>query len=125
MREPYSLTLKDGTTLALQYSFKALRFFEKHTGQHFFGDSANGRIGVDYLSVGLAAGLLWKQPHVKVDDMDAAIERHMDAGGDLPALVEGLMEALKHSGVLRRSEEEEGAASSEPRPTMRVTAVER
>jgi hypothetical protein len=115
MREPFELTLKDGTTLSLKYSFKAIRFFEKLTGGNFFGDSANGRIGADYLAAGLAAGLLWRSPHVKQDDVDSMIERHMDAGGDLPALIEGLMEALKKAGVLKGAEE---GTVDEPRPTM-------
>lgn len=116
MREPYDMKLADGVVLSLKYSFKAIRFFEKVTGQHFFGDSAQGRIGADYLSAGLAAGLLWKNPHIKTDDLDAAIEKHMLAGGDLPTLIEGLMEALKKGGVLK-SETESGSEANAPRPT--------
>jgi hypothetical protein len=101
MREPYDLTLKDGTVLPLRYSFKAIRHFEKLTGQHFFGDSAQGRIGADYVSAGLAAGLLWKNAHIKAEDVDVMIERHLDAGGDLPDVIEGLMDALKKAGILK------------------------
>lgn len=120
MREPFDLKLKDGTSYPLKYSFKAIRFFEKLTGQHFFGDTGSGRIGADYLSAGIAAGLLWKNPSIKTDDIDAAIERHMDAGGDLPSLIEALMEALKKGGVLKGADEAEGGDS--PRPTMLVAA---
>lgn len=101
MREAYDLTMKDGSVLSLKYSFKAIRFFERQTGGTFFGDSAAGRIGADYLSAGIAAGLLWRNPNIKMDEVDAAIERHIDAGGDLPFLVEQLMEALKNSGILK------------------------
>jgi hypothetical protein len=109
MREPFDLVLKDGTSLPLKYSFKALRFFEKQTGGNFFGDSGAGRIGTDYLSAGIAAGLLHVRPHIKTDEVDAMIERHLDHGGDLPALIIGLMDALKKSGVLK--------GDDEPRPT--------
>ena len=116
MREAFELKMKDGSTLSLKYSFKAIRFFEKLTGQHFFGDSASGRIGADYLSAGIASGLHWKNPSIKTDDVDSIIERHMDAGGDLPALIEGLMEALKKSGVLRGEATAEEAVPERPTP---------
>lgn len=115
MREAYELKLADGAVLTLKYTFKSIRFFEKLTDQHFFGDSAQGRIGADYLSAGIAAGLLWKNPHIKADDVDAAIEKHMVAGGDLPALIEGLMEALKKSGVLKG--EDQAVEEPPKRPT--------
>jgi hypothetical protein len=106
MRDPYQMKLAHGEVLDLTYSFKAIRHFEKITGGNFFGDSASGRIGADYLVAGIAAGLLAGNPRVKVEDVESAIEKHMAAGGDLPTLINDLMEALKRSGVLRGSQED-------------------
>lgn len=122
MREPYELKLKDGTTYSLRYTFKALRAFEKMTGQYFFGDSGAGRIGAEYLAAGIAAGMLWRQPGAKADDVADALDRHMEAGGDLPAVVNGLMEALQKFGVLKGGDEE---AKDSERPTPPPAAVVR
>lgn len=117
MREPYELKLADGTTYPLKYSFKAIRYFEKLTGQYFFGDSGAGRIGAEYLAAGIAAGLIWRSPNAKADDVADALDRHMEAGGDLPAIVTGLMEALQKFGVLK------GAEESGDRPTTPPVAA--
>lgn len=122
MREPYELRLADGTTFSLKYSFKAIRYFEKLTGQYFFGDSGAGRIGAEYLAAGIAAGLIWRNPTAKADDVADALDRHMEHGGDLPAIVTGLMEALQRFGVLKGADEPEKGAPD--RPTMPPVIVE-
>lgn len=114
MREPYKLKLAHGAEVELRYTFKALRFLEKVTGGHFFSDSIS-KIGTDYLSGGIAAGLLWKHPDVTIEKVDAMIDAHMEAGGSLPQVLDGLIEALKVNGVLQRPEGD--AATPGERPT--------
>jgi hypothetical protein len=118
MREPYNVTLADGTVLSLAYTFKSMRHFEKLTGQHFFGDTSTGKIGIDYLVGGFTAGLLWKQSTIKPEEVDGLIERHLASGGDLPTLVAGLLEALKKAGVLKTGEE-----APPDRPTQAADAA--
>lgn len=121
MREPYMMTLANGTQLELRYSFKALRFLEKHTGGHFFSDSVS-RIGTEYISAGIAAGLLWKIPDITPSKVDNLIEAHLDAGGELPSVLDGLVEALKRSGILKRDAAEEQSPGE--RPTLAPAPAE-
>lgn len=129
MREPYKLKMAHGDVLSLQYSFRAIKWFEKQSGGYFFGDSGAGRIGAEYLATGLAAGLLYKNKNIKPDDIDSLIEKHLDAGGTLPDLVNGLIEALKAWGVLKgeldESEEKEAARADPSRPTKGAAPEEK
>jgi hypothetical protein len=119
MKEPYELKLKDGTTYQLRYSFKAIRYFEKLSGQFFFGDSGAGRIGAEYVCSAIAAGLLWRGGQPKADDVAEALDRHMEAGGDMPTVITALMEGLQKFGVLKVVE---GETPPEPRPTTPAAA---
>lgn len=119
MAREYTLKLAHGAELELRYTFKALRFLEKTTGGHFFSDSIS-KIGTDYVSGGIAAGLLWKHPDITVGKVDSIIEQHLDAGGALPQILDGLIEALKQSGVLQRPTGEEAAADERPTSAVPV-----
>jgi hypothetical protein len=104
MRDPYVLTLKTGKTLTLRYPFSALRRYEKLSGGgHFFSDSLH-RLGADYLINLIAAGV---GPHCKPDDVEKNLDDHLEAGGDIPSIMNQTTEALKQWGVLSRDEEEE------------------
>jgi hypothetical protein len=110
MREPYVLTLKNGDTFTLRFPFAALRRYEKLSGGgHFFTDSMS-RLGADYIVNLIAAGV---GPHCKPDDVEAKLDKHLEAGGDIPQILNQTTEALKQWGVLSRDEEEDSPGPTE------------
>ena len=118
MREPYVLKLANGSALELRYTFKSLRFIEREIGGHFFTDSMT-KLGTAYISAGIAAGLLWKHHDMTTGKVDNLLEAHLEAGGALPDVLDGLVAAFKHSGVLLRpdNEPQESPTSALERPT--------
>lgn len=103
MREPYVLKLATGETFTLRYPFSALRRYEKLTkGGHFFTDSMS-RLGAEYIVCLIAAGV---GPFCKTDDVEANLDKHLEAGGDIPDILNQTTEALKQWGILSRDEDE-------------------
>jgi hypothetical protein len=111
MREPFVLKLATGETITLRFPFSAIRRFEKLTDGHFFSDSAN-RLGAEYIIALIAAGV---GQFCKMDDVEKKLDAHLDAGGDLPEILNQTTEALKRWGILNRDEDEE--APEPPVPT--------
>ena len=117
MREAYVLKLASGTELELRYTFKSLRFIEKATGGRFFGDIGQGRIGADYIAASLAAGLQHKDKSMTTERAENLLEAHLDAGGALPDVLDGIVDAFKRAGILKRDEGEAPASADERPPT--------
>ena len=114
MRDAYPMKFAHGTVLQLRYTFKSLRWIEKNMGDgHFFSDSFRA-MGTDYLVAGIAAGIQHTAPDVTMAKVEPIIEKHLEAGGNIPDLLDQLVSALKQAGILRRAEGEEQPAAERP-----------
>lgn len=122
MREPHQIVLADGNVLNLTFPFKAVRYFERLTGGHFFSDTT-GSIGVEYICGGIAAGLLHQRKYT-LDEVAEMLEAHLDAGGNIPTVLTELLNGLRKWGILLSPTTENDEATAPPRPTKAQTPSE-
>ncbi len=85
------VTARDGSrTWRIRYNNKSLRWFERQTGLRFMGLDPN-TLGMDEITYLVAAGLLYEQADVTIDDADEFI----DAVG-LQTAYRAVMDAVEH-----------------------------
>lgn len=85
------------TFYSLKYGTKALRRYEGEADLPITALATN-RFGISTIVYLLHAGMVYEDPDVTLDDLDAILDDFLESGGDIGPIMETITEALAESG---------------------------
>jgi hypothetical protein len=97
----------DGKVKQLRYDFNAIADMEERMGKGVGAIFNEQNVGFNTLRLFYWAGLKWKDKGITVERAGDMLQKEIENGSDIGELMEPVLKALKLSGVMGKSQDEE------------------